>query len=273
MLVSRSLFLLVAHFSAGLILPLLLLARDEFGPTFDRLVLATAGLLVLGAVWFEPTAREGAAAFFRGEWGGGNLATFLFLVVGGASLLAAAYSPRSREVWIGAIGGVAMVAVALDGAAFTGPVPLPGLGWILHPFSAFSGALVLGTGWVAMLGGHWYLVNPTLPIEPLVRLSRVAHGAIVLRGVVAVGAVAWWWFFFDPAAANWGELLDGVNTFLLGRLLLGIALPFGGLFLVVAAARIRSTQSATGIMYFTFLFVLAGELMAGYVLIRSGIPI
>jgi hypothetical protein len=36
--------------------------------------------------------------------------------------------------------------------------------------------------------------------------------------------------------------------------------------------RIRSTQSATGILYVVLVFCLAGELIGGYLYARTGLP-
>ena len=118
-----------------------------------------------------------------------------------------------------------------------------------------------------MLLGHYYLTAPAMTIEPLKRtIALIAWGLCGALGARldrlgdrarrAMSAQASsrrairtrWCIFFG----RWG----------MGFLAAGIAT-----YMTWKTAQIRSTQSATGILYITMIFVLFGELMS---LVLSG---
>ena len=264
--ISRTLCLLAADLSVGLMVLLALVRRDEFGRTFDRLIASLAAGLALVSVWTDPMRGSWASIL---EAAGAHWTALLLVAVFALGIVAFG---RGRVFWLAGASLAGVVALWFDSVAYPGAVVLEG-GEAFYPIARITAAGVLGAGWVTMVGGHWYLVNPRLPIDPLLRLSRAALIAVFVRGAVAVFAVGWWWSHFDPAVADWVTVLDGISPFVLGRFLMGILLPVGAMFLVVSTVRIRSTQSATGILYIVFLFLLAGELMASYVRIRTGIPL
>ena len=57
------------------------------------------------------------------------------------------------------------------------------------------------------------------------------------------------------------------GTFLMTRLLFGFIAPLVLLFMVWRCVRIRSNQSATGILYVVVAFVLIGEIIAKYMFV------
>src|SRR6185436_8543994 len=102
-------------------------------------------------------------------------------------------------------------------------------------------ALLLGTSMTAMLLGHWYLIAHNLSIVPLLRLHYAMFFAFALRlvCVLVMLAVALSSTSLDQLSWLWLSLRIGAG--LLGAGILG--------YMAYAAARIRSTQSATGILY------------------------
>jgi hypothetical protein len=56
-------------------------------------------------------------------------------------------------------------------------------------------------------------------------------------------------------------------------MLFGLAAPAVLGYLTWATARIRSTQSATGILYVDFFTVVVGEMLASYVLLSAGLAV
>jgi hypothetical protein len=131
--------------------------------------------------------------------------------------------------------------------------------------SRVASGFLLGAVLCSMLLGHYYLTAPAMTVDPLKRtIALIAWGllaratlagiglAIVRAGVVAKAASA-----SDPDAmvlhmGRWG----------MGFLAAGIAT-----YMTWKTAKIRSTQSATGILYIAMIFVLFGELMS---LVLSG---
>ena len=125
--------------------------------------------------------------------------------------------------------------------------------WVLA--DDLTATALLGTATTAMLVGHSYLVAPTMSLTPLLRLLTALFTAIVLRaGLPALGI--WFWtaghsrVSLEGETALWLSLRWGVG--LVAPLVLG--------WMARESAKIRSTQSATGILYVAVICVLLGEL-------------
>jgi len=118
-----------------------------------------------------------------------------------------------------------------------------------------TSAALLGTSMSAMLMGHSYLVAPAMSIQPLLSLLRALFAAVLLRAIVA-GAGLWSWTDTHSLV----NLESDTVLLLPVRWGLGLVGPlvFGGM--AWASARIRSTQSATGILYVVVIFCFLGEL-------------
>jgi len=130
---------------------------------------------------------------------------------------------------------------------------------------------MLGFSLMAMLLGHWYLTQPKLSIK---ELSRLTYGFLAVLGLR---------FFF----ASWqiikicGErsemevyryLMGSTpGIFLLMRTVWGILAPMGLAYFVWKTVNLRSTQSATGILYVVDLAVLTGETVSLYLMLNYGI--
>ncbi len=71
------------------------------------------------------------------------------------------------------------------------------------------------------------------------------------------------------AAGLWSP--DGVFVWM--RLLFGLAGPLSLIWFIWKTVEIRSTQSATGILYVQLFLVLAGELLAKYLRVAAGFPL
>lgn len=118
-----------------------------------------------------------------------------------------------------------------------------------------TSAVLLGSALTAMLLGHSYLIAPTMSLAPLMRLLAVLVLAVVARLGVDGYALCW------TAMHSPVTLKSGDAVFLLPlRWLLGFAVPLGLTWMAWRTARIRSTQSATGILYVVVIFCFLGEL-------------
>jgi hypothetical protein len=135
--------------------------------------------------------------------------------------------------------------------------PSPGLS-ALNAAGTLASAFLLGSTMTAMLLGHHYLTAPAMSIKPLKRFVACMALALALRsalaaaglGLLASGRLAPPSLESPPAlflAMRWG--MGGA----------GFALAT---FLAWRTVQIRSTQSATGILYIAMLFALVGELSA-----------
>ncbi|MEK7866815.1 MAG: hypothetical protein AAB434_09045, partial [Planctomycetota bacterium] len=126
----------------------------------------------------------------------------------------------------------------------------------------------------AMILGHWYLAGPGLSFDLLVRASKVFLGSLVARLVLVLVVLA---VYRDLGTLGGVVSNSSTAVFLSGvlwtRLVAGLAAPIVFAWMVWQCARIKSNQSATGILYATIVFVLVGEALAQYYRAQTGVPV
>jgi hypothetical protein len=127
----------------------------------------------------------------------------------------------------------------------------------------FTSAALLGAALSAMLMGHSYLIAPAMSLTPLMRLLAALALALGVRMLADGYALGCWTARHSP-----GNLTGDALLWLPLRWGLGFAAPLGLTWMAWQTARIRSTQSATGILYVVVIFCLIGELTA--LLLRDG---
>jgi hypothetical protein len=200
-----------------------------------------------------------AAVFLRGSG-----EPWLWLAVGGTMLLAFLGSlvwslegaPASQVLNVlTALGAVAALGLASKESASS-----PNLGWLIA--GELSSAALLGTATTAMLMGHSYLIAPSMSLTPLLRLLVGFFAALLLRAMIS-GFGLWFWVGEHSLAA-----LDEVAIFLPMRWGIGFVGPLVLGIMAWKTAKIRSTQSATGILYVVVILTFLGELV-GQVLLRN----
>lgn len=123
---------------------------------------------------------------------------------------------------------------------------------------------LLGATTAVMVLGHWYLVDIRLSIRPLAFGASLFLGATGIRVVVTALAL-----LADGAAALRlsapSDLIYSTTAlFFSFRAITGLAAPAALSLLVRSTVRIRSTQSATGLLYVALILVLFGELTAAF---------
>jgi protein NrfD len=178
---------------------------------------------------------------------------------------------RGVFLWTALLAGAAALVMQANALAPSADT----IGLTLTSLSFLSSAALLGGACTAMVLGHWYLILPSMEISLLQRIVRFHLTSLVVR-VVAVAAVV--------LAVTGGVLmasqvdfaryvvsLDGV--FLWQRVLFGLAGPAVLGWLTWETAKIRSTQSATGILYVDFFTVIVGEVLAKYLLMEISLPL
>jgi hypothetical protein len=126
--------------------------------------------------------------------------------------------------------------------------------------------LVLGGSAVSMLLGHWYLVAPGLPIRYLKIVTIALIAAIVLRsGLVLVET------FRNQSALSSAHFYEIYGFFFIQRVVFGLLLTLVLSVMTYYCVKIRSTQSATGILYVVVVFSLVGELIGRYLFAKTGV--
>jgi hypothetical protein len=146
-----------------------------------------------------------------------------------------------------------------------------GASW-LYPVSLYSSTALLGLTMAAMLLGHWYLNVPGLAIGELKRVTVLLFVFLLIRLVIAGIGIA-------PAIAGKSEMeiykylfSSTSGIFLLMRWFWGLLGPLGLSYFIWDTVKLRSTQSATGILYVAVVFVLIGETIAQYLTFFHGLP-
>jgi len=262
------LFLFLAHLGVGILVTLVFVSR-EAGVKFFRFNAGLAAILVAVAFVFRPPEAGATEA--------GRVA-LLALAIAEASLVVywatvgrilASIRPAIVATGVGA-SVVTLVAQALavaSGRAVTVQA--------LTVASFLSSAVFLGGACTAMILGHWYLVIPSLQVSHLQSIVKV-HIASILVRVVVVGAavffaIATWQPGLGPSFRHYITSVAGV--FFWQRVLFGLFGPALLSYLTWETAKIRSTQSATGILYVDFFAVVVGEVLAKYLLLATRVPV
>ena len=184
---------------------------------------------------------------------------------------------RPMIMAIGVGGG--LLAVVLQAIAFAvgDTVPMQ----LLTAVSFVSSAALLGGTCTAMILGHWYLVIPSLEARHLQSIVKLHIASPVVRiavvGAAVFAGIALW--EAGPAAPGiaggsfrrYIMSVDGI--FFWQRVLFGLAGPAVLSYLTWETAKIRSTQSATGILYVDFFTVVVGEVLAKYLVLATRVPL
>jgi len=262
--------------AAGILGAVLIAPREELGRFFSTLNAGLAAAL-LGlaaplrpAPFAAPPGPPSAASLLAGTALALALAFVVILYLpggrGGRGVLPG--GRRGRWVLVAAT-AAALIATALDGWA----AAPQGAAAALFGANALAAAALLGSVIVAMNLGHWYLVRVRLSESHLVRFSLVMGGALAVRAVLLASGLLI--FGADAPKGLRGflsELAIDRGFFFWQRVFFGILGPAVFTYMVYETARIRSTQSATGILYIAVIFVLVGELLARFLTVAGAGP-
>jgi hypothetical protein len=232
------------------------------------LALAVIALILVGELMTAGWGRGRAA----------NTALLMSLLAGLASFVGLALAPlaprRGRLIRLIAATGAATAMVAAWAWGFERQLwPAPAencplgilLGQVL--MAALLGAVSLST----MLG-HAYLTHTRMTIQPLRRLARIFAAALALRlawVVLVGGGMAWYRLRSGSLSAS---ALDEQTLMLIIRGGVGLLLPAVFAYMVLETVRLRATQSATGILYFTLVLIYVGELTGQFLTSQTGVP-
>jgi hypothetical protein len=145
--------------------------------------------------------------------------------------------------------------------------PGPQLGGLGAPLAALIGALALGTALTGLSLGHWYLVTPGMSVRPLVELTLACLAALVAQCVLL--PLLLWLPGTPPAGLT--ALFGAYALFLGVRVIFGLLVPLAAAFMTWRTARIRSLDSATGLLYIMAALVLAGEITARTLFFLTGV--
>jgi len=258
---KRMFFLFFTHLGVGLLGCMLLVPCERLGRQFFTLNVLLALAFLLLAL---------AARWSRGQ----GLSPELLACVG----LSAAYATSLRfrrnrisPALLGAAAAAGTVSVVRE-AAHLASLPEARLSTPLLAAHFLTSSALLGAVTLDMILGHFYLVIPRLSFGPLRRMTLAFAVALGLRLAVSAWTLACSW---DSWASAWRldstRFLLRYGFFLALRVVFGIVGPVVLAYLVWECVKIRSNQSATGILYVATAVVLIGEIAAKYFLMSAAV--
>jgi hypothetical protein len=138
-------------------------------------------------------------------------------------------------------------------------------GFIAVLLGEFTSAALLGTAITAMLLGHFYLIAPGMSLSPLLSMLTALFVATGLR--IALAGWGLWTWTGEHSLVNWE---DETALWLPVRWGLGFGGPLVLVWMAQSTAKIRSTQSATGILYVVVILSFLGELTSQILTANTG---
>jgi hypothetical protein len=237
-----------------MIASLQLFSSTEVNPRFYRThYLVALGLLSLAATG---AGLETRAGFW---W---LLAGAVLLACLGSVVWSVEGNPASRIIGIATALWLIVIVEVRAGASIK---ELPPTFFTGVFFGELASAALLGTAVTAMLLGHSYLIAPGMSLAPLMRLLAALFWATGFR-IVLAGCGLWSWTAHH-SLVNWE---DETVLWLPVRWGLGFGGPLVLGWMACSSAKIRSTQSATGILYVVVIFSFLGELTSQLLSANTG---
>ena len=261
---SAVFFLFLLHASLGL-MATLPFVPERAGARYFKFCSAAAAFMTTSALWLLVRRHgfSGAPQAPAGEH-------YPALVAAASAFLAAVvlYNRARHFGWTRALTPLLASALVTGVAAVVAGASAPR---VLVAATDLSSALLLGAAAAAMILGHWYLVVLDLPITALRRLTLLLVVGLGVRAVmVALALVVGDAGAFRDLSAVARGLWSPDGVFVWMRLLFGLLGPLSLLWFIWKTVEIRSTQSATGILYVQLFLVLSGELLAKYLRVAAG---
>ncbi len=273
-------FIVLTEFSVGSLLVCVFADwRGRVAPSFVKFCagMTSVGALImlLNAVALDPKSIVGGYRLDDGllAWLKAVSATFLAATMPYNWLVIRERKTASLYAGIGAIGvGLALVAVA------SYYVSLPTWGYAGTLLSMIAGTLAVGAVVLAMTLGHWYLVTPRLPREPLEELTLLLLGVVAIQAVLLVVNLALPARQVPAATAVLGSTTLGANPAFWLRIIIGLMFPAALAYMSYAStkgypANENAMMAATGLLYIAVGAVIAGEVLARGLMFLTGVPV
>lgn len=173
-----------------------------------------------------------------------------------------------------ALGGLAgLAAAALGTLAWHDFEPAHASATALVVVGQVAGGLLLGSMTAAWILGHAYLTATKMTIAPLRRFCRIMLGCATLRVAFLILSLI--------VALTVGQSSSPTVMSVLGDswLILSLRIATGLIgvgaisLMVLGCVRLRSTQSATGLLYFGSILAYIGELASQQIIRECGWPV
>ena len=273
-------FIVLLEFAVGSLLVCLFADwRGRVAASFVKfsaaMVTVAAGILFLNSLALDPKSAIGGYRLDDGALTPVKITTVAFLVTTLPYNWFLLKENRPMAMFTGgasAIAGGALIAVV----AYY--VSLPTWGYAGALLSITAGTLAVGLVVLAMTLGHWYLVTPRLPREPLEELTLLLVAAVALQGVLLVINVIIPAREVPDATAFLGSTTLGANPAFWLRITIGLLFPAALGYMSYISSRgypanENAMMSATGLLYIAVGAVLVGEVLARGLMFLTGVPV
>lgn len=184
------------------------------------------------------------------------------------SLPYAVLSLRGSRVLGLVAGGAASLAGVLAVGFLAQVFALPTWGYAGTLLSMAVGGLVVGAVSMGMVLGHWYLVTPRLPEQPLREMTAFLLVVMAVQALLIIPALV----LPRDTVPNAVDTPILENPFFWMRVGGGLAFPMVLAYMAYDSSGIRAMQSATGLLYIAMALVLSGEVLAKGLLFVSAVP-
>jgi len=273
-------FLVLVEFSVGsLLVCLLAQARGRVAASFVQLcaLMASAGaaVMVLNAFALDPKSVIGGYRLDEGLYDWVKIASIVFLVASLPYAWSVVREDRTNSLITGGAASAAGLTLVALAAYY---VSLPTWGYAGTLLSIVAGTVTVGAVVLAMTLGHWYLVTPRLPREPLEELTLLLVGAVLVQAVLLIINVAIPARDTPAATAILGSKTLGANPAFWLRIAIGLLFPaaLGSMSFLSSRgypANENAMMSATGLLYIAVGAVLVGEVLARGLMFLTGVPV
>ena len=273
-------FIVLLEFAVGSLLVCLFADwRGRVAASFVKfsaaMVTVAAGVLLLNSLALDPKSAIGGYRLDDGVLTPVKIATVAFLMTTLPYNWFLLKENRRMAMFTGvasAIVGSALIAVV----AYY--VSLPTWGYAGALLSITAGTLAVGLVVLAMTLGHWYLVTPRLPREPLEELTLLLVAAVALQGLLLVINVIIPAREVPDATAFLGSTTLGANPAFWLRITIGLLFPAALGYMSYISSRgypanENAMMSATGLLYIAVGAVLVGEVLARGLMFLTGVPV
>jgi len=251
-------FLVLFYLGGGVFTTFGCLRHKDVGPAYFRIHGLGTGVLLFLAFWLlGPTASENGFAI--------GFSLFLLCVFGFSFFTGVSTRLSIISYFLGLICFYGALHLDLSQLQLAADPTLLFINSVLS-------SLILGFSMGAMMLGHWYLTQPKLSIDELKRLTWLLisfigikfifssyQSLLLLKGMTEVQLLHY--------------LVKVPGVFVLMRYVWGLLGSLLLSFLVWKTVKIRSTQSATGILYVVVVACLVGEILSLYLAFHFGIPL
>jgi hypothetical protein len=273
-------YIVLVEFSVGsLLVCLLAQVRGRVAESFLKfcagMIVAAALVTLLNVLVLDPDSIVGGYRLDDGLFDWVKVATIVFLLT--TVPYAWALMRGSKELSLITGAGAAAAGVALV-SVVAYYVSLPTWGYAGTLLSIAAGTVAVGAVVEAMTLGHWYLMTPRLPREPLSELTLLLVAAIALQALVLILNVVIPAREVPESTAFLGSTSLGSNPAFWLRIALGLAFPAALAYMSFVSSRgypanENAMMSATGLLYIAVGAVMVGEVLARGLMFLTGVPV